>query len=163
MVVNGLPVDFTRYKNIPVAIMAAANTIKPSNGGHKEEKIMNAEQLKTEQPDIYNQIYNVGVAAERERIKGIDSIRAAGYEAIKNKAKYETFDQAGNVAVDIINAQAARVTGVANNLASDIQVSNVNDIPMGDAPALEPGAEATAAKNLIQKAIDAANANIQGR
>jgi ATP-dependent Clp endopeptidase proteolytic subunit ClpP len=160
LIFNGLSVDMKPFKNIPTAYVTAAST-RPAHGRRMEESIMNAEQLKTEHPDIYNQVYIAGVTAERERIKGIDGIRTAGYEAIKSKAKYETFEQAGAVAVSILNAQAARMTGAVADIAADVQASNVNAIPMGDAPEVEPAAEAAVTKRLIQKAVDAANANIK--
>jgi len=160
LAVNGLAVDLSKYKKVPAAFNTAEN-MRVSDNRETEGKNVNANQIKTDHPDVYNQIYNAGIAAERERIKGIDTIRAAGYEAIKNKAKYETFDEAGTVAIDIINAQAAKLSGVSADINADIQASNVNDIPMGDAPELEPTAEAATAKKLVQKAVEAANANFK--
>jgi ATP-dependent Clp endopeptidase proteolytic subunit ClpP len=161
LIANGLVVDLKKYRNMPAAVVAAANE-RPMHGRGMEGKRVNVDQIKAEHPDVYTQIFNAGITAERERIKGIDNICATGYEAVKSKAKYETFEQAGKVAIDILNAQAARVAGAAHDIGADVMASNVNDIPMGDAPEQEPTAESAIAKKLIQKAVEAANANMKG-
>jgi len=160
LVVNGITVDLKHYKNMPASILAAVN-MRPTSR-ETEGRNVNADQIKADYPDAYNKIYNAGIAAERERMRAIDSIRATGHEAIINKAKYETLEEAGKVAIDILNAQAAKLTGTASDIAADITASNVNAIPMGDAPDQELTPEAAASKKLIQKAIDAANANMKG-
>ncbi len=158
LTINGLSVEMQKYKNMPIVAMT-----NPTIPQKKGKFIMTAEQLKSENPAIYNQIYNQGVTDERSRIKAIDSINVgAAYDSIKHKAKYETFQSSGEAAIAIINAQTASMKNTSAAIADDIKASGVNSIPMGEAPFDEQAPEQTTIKGLIQKAIAAANSNIQG-
>lgn len=50
--------------------------------------------------------FDDGVKAERERLKALDSLNAPGREGIIARAKYETFKNASEIAVDLLKAKS---------------------------------------------------------
>lgn len=95
----------------------------------EEEMIKNVEEFKNNYPDIYNQVVNEAKEKERNRIKDIDDLGAAGYEELVNKAKYEEFKDAGEVAKEMIKAQKAQGKEYLNKRAEDIKNSKIDVVP----------------------------------
>lgn len=70
-----------------------------------EERKMTLKEIQDKHPDIYNEILNIGKNEERERIKALDTLSNKANEIgkeIVNKAKYETFAEAGTIAMELI-------------------------------------------------------------
>jgi ATP-dependent protease ClpP protease subunit len=98
----------------------------------EERKIMDLEQLKNEHPDLYEQVKNEGIKAERERIKAIDEIAMPGNEEIINKAKFETGITAEQVAMEIIKAEKQRGANFLKDREKDAQ--DLNNIEPSSVP-----------------------------
>ena len=76
----------------------------------KEDKnVMDLEKLKNDYPELYEQVKNegfeAGVKAENSRIKAIEDLGVPGSEELVNKAKFEIFVTAEQLAVEIVKAQ----------------------------------------------------------
>ncbi|MGG3448639.1 head maturation protease, ClpP-related [Domibacillus aminovorans] len=125
---------------------AVQNTVTNKQPSKKEEPVVNLEEIQSNHPELFNQIkqmgHEEGAAAENSRIKAIDSlkkpqdIRAADFQDIINKAKFETQASAGDTAVEILNIanqndEQAKATYI-NNRRTD--ASALNQVPGGDAP-----------------------------
>lgn len=97
LVVNGIGFKADTLKNLPMNKYTG-----------EEEKVMDIETLKAEHADLYNQIVEQareeGAKTERERIQQLDAIKRAGAEEIVNRAKYETYQTANEVALEILNS-----------------------------------------------------------
>lgn len=95
----------------------------------EEEMIKNVEEFKNNYPDIYNQVVNAAKEEERNRIKDIDDLGAAGYEELVNKAKYEEFKDSGEVAKEMIKAQKSQGQEYLNKRKEDIKNSKTDIVP----------------------------------
>ena len=115
------------------AIIQSDSFFNTNNQGGKEEMIKDAQELKNKYPDVYNQVVNAAKEEERQRIKDIDDLGAAGFEEITNKAKYEDVKNAGDCAMEIIKAQKGAGENFLNNREIDIENSNVNKVPGANA------------------------------
>ncbi len=63
--------------------------------------------------------YEDGVRAERERLRALDAIMSPGREGIINRAKYETYEKASDIAVEILSSQIdilSRQSGSASSI-----------------------------------------------
>ena len=89
-----------RYKNL-----APIPQNKDQNQGQEDLKNMKKEDIKNENPDVYNEILEEGRNAERERIKAlddlVDKVNDKGRE-ILNKAKYENTESVDKIAMNLI-------------------------------------------------------------
>ena len=93
---NGMVFNMGNFKNF--------NIPKQINNNEEEEKIVDKKEFMNKYPEIYKEIVNeakeVGKIEERERIKALEEL---GVESeIVNKAKFETFESANDIAVDLI-------------------------------------------------------------
>lgn len=133
--INNVVIDCTQFQNMPMQFMNMAkkpvenqNHQQVGKQDHKEEKIVNLEDLKTKHPEIYNEVYNAGKKAgseeERARIKSIENLARPGSEELLNKAKFETPMNAGDLAVQLIEADKAKNVAANQNMQKDAEVLN---------------------------------------
>lgn len=91
----------------------------------KEEKTMTLDQFKNDNPDLYNEILNIGktqgVNEERNRIKDIENIAIPGYENLINKAKFEEPKNAGQLSMEILKEQKNQSKDFLNNIEEDAE------------------------------------------
>lgn len=80
---------------------------------------MTAETLKNEHSAIYEEIFNLGINSERERIKNIEDLGVVGHEDLINKAKFEEPTNAEKLAVEIVKAQKNFSADMLKNFADD--------------------------------------------
>lgn len=84
---------------------------------------MTLEEIKAQHPELYKQIRDegreegvkAGVMQENKRIKAIEEMALTGHEALVAKAKYETGMTAEQLAVEMIKAEKAKKTTIAQN------------------------------------------------
>jgi len=158
IVVNSMLFDLTEYSNIPRSLLNCRNSgsfanTKPTNtekGGVEKMEIKTIDELKAAYPELVAQIEANAVAAERKRIKDIESLALPGYEAIISKAKFEAPVDSGVVATQIIAQQREQGKQYLNNVSEDVRESQMNEVKT--APSGETGAEET---NPFDAAIDA--------
>jgi len=158
IVVNSMLFDITGYTNIPRSLLNCRNSggftnTTPTNtnkGGVEEMEIKTVDELKGAYPELAAQIEANAVAAERKRIKDIESLALPGYEAIISKAKFEAPVDSGAVATQIIAQQREQGKNYLNSVSKDVQESQINEVKT--APSSETGADET---NPYDAAIDA--------
>lgn len=129
---------------ITIDIPSVAPENMPKN---KEVKVMDIKKLKAEHPDLYSEVFNAGVTAERNRMKAIDDVQMAGFEEIVNKARFETGASAEQLALQIVNAQKQLGNQYLNNRQEDVTASNLSKVP---------GAVSPEDKEIEEKEIQAA-------
>ncbi len=156
--IAGMAFDLTAYATLPVIMPAAAT--KPAapaapatENKDEEESILNLEELKAKHPELYNQIFQEGVTAERTRMKALDEVAMPGFEALVDKARYETGDSAEKVSMQIVAAQKAAGAAHLKNRDDDVAASGLLGVKTPPAPD---------AKDQEQKEIDAAANKIAG-
>lgn len=133
---NGFGFDFSKFKNPPklptleVQNQAVSVSEEPKNERNGDK--LTLEELKNKYPDLYNQIFDLGVqngvTAERVRMKAIDEIGMPGSENVINKAKYETGISAEATALEIVKAQKAKGAQYLTNLQNDAKLSGLENI-----------------------------------
>lgn len=94
------------------------------------EQPMDMEKLKNEQPELFNQIKNIGyeegVKAENARLQAIDELATPGTENLVNTAKYEKPVTAEQLAMQMIKAQKeAGMNHLTNTQADADHLNNV--------------------------------------
>ncbi|MGM9543825.1 MAG: head maturation protease, ClpP-related [Romboutsia timonensis] len=114
------------------------NSATFDNAKHpKEEKEMTLDELKTQYPDLCNKIAQdateEAVKNERERIQSINNLSRPGVEN-QIKEGIENGLSAGEVAINILNAQAAINKAQGEALKNDAEESGVNDVASSPAP-----------------------------
>lgn len=128
LIVNGLSHDISMFNSrpkLPQQISAGDEPPqKNTNTSVKEERKLDLEQLKNEYPELYQQVFDEGVKAERERIKAIDELALPGSEELIKKAKFETGISAEQVAIEIIKAEKQRGAKFLNERNDDAQPLN---------------------------------------
>lgn len=77
------------------------------------------ENFEKEQPELYAEIKNLGVAEERNRIKEIEELSDAGLPDLVNKAKFESPMDARDLAVEILKNQKKLGEAYIDNLTDD--------------------------------------------
>lgn len=90
-------------------------------------KYMTAQEIKNKYPDVFREIVDTAKKDERERIKAIDDL-GPGFENLTNKAKYESCINAGECAVQVLNAQKNQGKDYLENRNQDIKDSNSVDV-----------------------------------
>lgn len=116
-------IDSASFMNIP-EMYKSQNTQK---GEPEEMPINTVEELIAQYPDFVNQIKesainesnSSAVEQERERIKAIDELSGKVDNELLNKAKYETFATAQDVAMEAIKTGAFVQNTVLNALANE--------------------------------------------
>ena len=135
MIVNGVKFSFAAFTNVPENIKKAFNVQnisknnKTKEKGEKEEmEIKNVAELKQAFPEFANAIVEEakaeGAKAERERMQAIDELAGKVDGELLNKAKYETFDNAANVALNAMKEGKFVNTTVLNALEEDANAVN---------------------------------------
>lgn len=126
--INNYEIDCTQFKNMPMQFINMA--VKPKNQPEvqkkpvettEEEEIMNKEDLKNKHLDIYNEVLNEGIEAERTRIKNIEEIATPGSEKLVNAAKFETPIDSGELAKQILSADNAARKTVLDAVKADAE------------------------------------------
>ena len=135
VVVNSISIDISEFDNIPKSLLNCRNsgsftdtTQKTNKGGVEKMEIKSVDELKAAYPELVTQIEANAVAAERKRIKDIESLALPGYEAIINTAKFETPVDSGVVAMQIISKQREQGKSYLNSVSEDIEKSNMNKV-----------------------------------
>ena len=160
LIVNNLSFDIGKFKNSPFKLQISNNAVnKPkevpktsvANNKPKEENMTKAE-LKEKFPDMYNEIYQEGEQAERERIKNIEDNAPAGFEDLVAKAKFEEPLNFEALAVNILREQQAR--DVAQNkvnaeILENIQAENGEGLARIEGADTPKNKEASFAKNIL--------------
>lgn len=124
--INAAPVKKQPKPAEPVVVQAKATPVQ------KEDGPMELAEFKNKYPDLYKDVYNAGVDAERSRMQAIDDIAMPGYEDIVNAARYETGASAEAVAVAMIKKDKAAGADFLKNREADAAV--VNKVPADGAP-----------------------------
>lgn len=117
----------------PIENTVYNNTTEPQKPKEVEDN-MTLEELKEKHPDTYNEIYNMGVNEERERIKAIEDLAIPGNEEIINKAKFESGISAEKVAIEIIKAEKERGKKFLTEREEDVTDAQLEDIEGSEAP-----------------------------
>ncbi len=158
IVVNSMLFDLTEYSNIPRSLLNCRNSgsftnttpINTEKGEVEKMEIKTVDELKAAYPELVAQIEANAVAAERKRIKDIESLALPGYEAIISKAKFEAPVDSSVVATQIIAQQREQGKKYLNGVSEDVQESQMNEVKT--APSGGTGADET---NPYDAAIDA--------
>lgn len=110
----------------------------------KEEKnemsITNTAELEKAYPELVAEIRNSAVNTERERLKTLDNLNAAGREAIIAKAKYEEPKDARDVAIELLMADKAQTQ--LDALHHDAEAVNDAILPQKTTPDAKADEEA---------------------
>ena len=112
-------------------------------------EIKTVEELTATYPALTAQIAETAAANERKRIQDIENIALGGYEALVNKAKFETPTAANDLAVQILAEQKKQGGAYLDNAKKDVEDSGVNDV---NTASHEGGPEDKA--NIYDAAID---------
>ena len=107
----------------------------------EEMRTMNLKELQEKHPDLYNEIINLGVTQERNRITELNALaNAPGAAEIVAKAILEG-KTAGEAAMEIVKASAERIADEGKRRKTDSKNSGVEDVEVSEAPDV-PNAEA---------------------
>lgn len=110
------------------------NEATEQKGEEQMEDIKTKEELKEAYPDLVKEIEEEAREDERNRIKEIEEITEPGTEEIANKAKYETGERAGAVAIKILNAKKQQGAAYLAGRQKDINNSGMEGVqPEGNA------------------------------
>ncbi|MCY7486630.1 Clp protease ClpP [Paenibacillus alvei] len=135
-----LPHDLTKAVQVLNSLDEQEQTNEPQT---KEElKNMNIVQLQNDHPDLYQEILNLGVTRERNRITQLNELAGApGAGKIVAKAIADGLT-AGQAAMEIVKASQERIANEGQKRMNDAQNSGVNSIPTDEAPADKPNQQA---------------------
>lgn len=134
--------SFGSIENLKKALMenqftlgqGVANLIHiDSNTQEKEKKTMTLNDLKSQYPDLCNQIVQEAEANERKRIQAISNLARPGVEA-QIKEGIENGLTVGEVAINILNAQQVINAAQGEALKKDADESGVNDVASAPIP-----------------------------
>ena len=125
----------------------ALNTPKEEES---EMEIKNVAELESAYPELVAEIKNSAINTERDRLKTLDSLNAAGREAIIAKAKYEEPKDARDVAIELL--QADKVQAHMNALHTDADAINGALTPQKTIP--DAKADFEAAVNAVSGEIN---------
>ncbi len=157
VVVNGVEMDISGFKNFPNALLDIrkkneklinnniADGGKPENKPKREERTMEpkdmktVDELKAAYPDLTAAIENSATEKERSRIKELQAAAVGGFEDIVNEAMFDKPVSAGEMALKILMKQKEQGGQYMTDRAADIADSNVNGVGAG---AGEKGGEA---------------------
>lgn len=125
LIVNGLPMSMDVLKGLPVD--------KYEEKGEEPMEVT-AELLRTDYVEVYDEVFNAGVAAERARLQALDGINNEARSEVINRAKYETYATVQDVAVELLNMPQPEPSEQTNQFQRMIQDANnasnkVNTVP----------------------------------
>lgn len=137
-----LPIDVIEKVKAEILAQKAAalepvNTVPTTNKDDEDgEQPMDMEKLKNEQPELFNQIKNIGyeegVKAENARLQAIDELATPGTENLVNTAKYEKPVTAEQLAMQMIKAQKEAGMNHLTNTKDD--ADHLNNVTPTAAP-----------------------------
>lgn len=120
-----------------------------------EENVMNKEELQAKYPDLYNQIVEdtlkLAVTNERARIAAINALAKPGVED-QIKKGIEDGLTAGEVAINILNAQTALNQAAGQALVKDAEDSGLQNVDTKPAPQNTEAADKEESINLLANA-----------
>lgn len=120
-----------KTQNLPGAAAASPQT-KPEDNKHSKEDITemdiikNAEELKTQLPEIHNAVFNAGVAAERARLVAFDALNGKIDQEFLAKAKAEDGATAESVLFKAMQDGKIINSAYVANAAAD--AANANEV-----------------------------------
>jgi ATP-dependent Clp protease protease subunit len=131
LVVNNVKFAASSYKNMP-QIHEKQHKSEPKNNAeilpkvefsnkNQGDKVLTLEEFKNQHPDLFKEVVNSGVTQERERIKSIENVAMPGYADMVNKAKFETIIDAGQLSINMIQAQKDKGKQVLNGIKNDAE------------------------------------------
>lgn len=148
--------DLSKLKNMPLKFKSWNNNMTQNIKNDKEgENFMNANELKTKNPALYNEIYNLGVSAERERIKNLDEIANTVDGDLIQKAKYEDFKNANEVSLEAIKNNKLINNSYLNAIANDAMI--VNNVVGANTDAQPAETKSVEIANDLKKVTEIAN------
>ncbi|MPY20633.1 head maturation protease, ClpP-related [Paenibacillus glucanolyticus] len=101
----------------------------------EEDSPMDLNELKAKHPDLYNEIINLGVTQERNRITELNALAGApGAAEIVAKA-IEDGKTAGETAMEIVKASKERISDEAKRRHNDALNSGIDKVDPDEAPA----------------------------
>ncbi len=124
--VNGQTFDLSRFHNAQ-KLYNCTTIATQTTHKEKENSVMEitAAILAEKYPTVYAEVlaagreagkkeaYQAGVEAERARFKALDALTGPGCEEILNKARYETFASAEQVAMEVVTVLRTQATAQA--------------------------------------------------
>ena len=123
--------------NKQISLGQGVVNVSIDNTKKEEEEHMTLDQFKSEQPDLYNQIVKdaseEAVKNERERIQSINKLARQGVED-QIKEGIENGLTAGEVAINILNAQSAINAQQEAAIKNDAEESGVNNVSSTPTP-----------------------------
>ena len=129
--IAGKSFDLSAFTSLPLNVASKPAVKQPEK---REEKILELKELQNQYPDLYKEVLDLGVAQERARMQALDEVAMPGFEEIVNKARYETGENAANVAMQIIASQKQQGGQYLKNVQDDAQNGNLNDVPAAPVP-----------------------------
>lgn len=100
----------------------------------EEDSPMDLNELKAKHPDLYNEIINLGVTQERNRITELNALAGApGAAEIVAKA-IEDGKTAGETAMEIVKASKERISDEAKRRNNDAKNSGIDQVDPDEAP-----------------------------
>lgn len=146
VVVNSVPLDLTRYPNMPISLLNRTTAQKDGGFSNKQTEneqrrseenmdgikdIKTVDDLKAAFPDLTKQIEEAATAAERKRIQDIEEVAIAGYDNIVDDAKFKSLIAAGDVAKAILAEQKKQGGRYIQDRDDDARASGAGDVGTG--------------------------------
>ena len=136
LVLNGVSVDLSKFKNFKGGEEMSKNNIKnkeeedkmpQENQTVKNEELM-LEDVKNKYPEIYDQIFDLGVKNERERLKEIDEMGENKYLDLVFQAKYTEPTNKEKLALNIYDFQKKEKQEKVNSIYDESNQNNVGTL-----------------------------------
>lgn len=149
-----LKLDPSRYRHLPEAFLPAAEqkepvkakaskTPAPEGQGKKTEVArLTLEELKAQDPELFEEVMKAGAEGERERIKAIDGLGAVASGKLAMEAKYDNPCSAEALAMKIVQAQTAQGKQVLSDIRDDAR--DLPDVDVDPSAAAARGSETDA-------------------
>ena len=144
IIVNSVPISLDGFHTVPKGLLSYSSSFNNKNANepkNKEDITMTLEEFKEKHPEIANAYKTEVMAAaggaadntkavnaERDRIKAIDEMTLPGFEAMAEKAKYETPISAEAFAMQMVAAQKKKGETFLNDREEDITASGVKNV-----------------------------------
>lgn len=159
IIVNSVPLDVSRFKTLPKALLTSPKNPGGLQNIHHKQKgeqamenntITSVSDLEAAYPDLCGQIRDAATQKERGRIKDILDNVPAGYDNIVQEALFTKPVDAGQVALRIMAQQKAAGGQYLAGIQTDAAGSNIDDV--------QPGGSVTGGagdgKSVFDRAID---------
>ena len=131
LILNGIDFGNVYAEKIKKLLPRQAATTPVANFLPKGATMLTIEALQKDNPDLYAKVFEagklagieagkqIGISAERQRIKDIEDMESSGHDDLVAKAKFETGDSAANLAMAILKAE--------KDLRNKLVTANQND------------------------------------